>query len=394
MLKDKKIILGISGGIAAYKCPELARHWVREGAEIEVVMTRAAMEFVTLLTMETICGRKVHHALFPKEIFSAALHIDLVDWCDVLFIAPATANIIAKMRHGIADDLLSTICQAGWRKTIVAPAMNVNMWDNPATQENVSVLKKRGYMIIEPDKGDLACGDTGVGRLPDTDVLDYWLRYYITPKKKLLHKHIIITAGRTDEPLDPVRIFTNRSSARMGFALAQQAFFRGGRVTLIAGPNNLRSLPGITSISVETAQQMADAVNQRIADADVLIAAAAVSDYRPAKKHAQKIKKSPQTYTISMVTNPDILGEARAKNARAVLVGFALETENALENASEKLKSKQLDLIAVNHASAMAADSNALTLLYKNGRVKKLKKKQKAEAAEELLNEVERLVQR
>jgi phosphopantothenoylcysteine decarboxylase/phosphopantothenate--cysteine ligase len=392
MLTGKKVLLGISGGIAAYKCPELVRHWVRAGAEVEVAMTRSAREFVTPLTLETVSGRRVHQTLFPQDEFSATLHIDLVDWCDVLFIAPATANIIAKIRYGIADDLLSTICLAGWRKTVIAPAMNPNMWDNPTTQENLLVLKERGYLIIQPDTGDLACGYSGAGRLPDTKILDYWLRYYLTPKKKLLNKHILITAGRTEEPMDPVRIFTNRASARMGFALAQQAFFRGARVTLIAGPNTMPLLPGITYIPVETAQQMADEVMRHVMDADMVIAAAAVSDYRPEKVHAQKIKKGEMSHRVDMVANPDILTQIRTKNAKALLVGFALETENALENAREKLQAKQLDAIAVNHADAMSSESNELTLLFKDGSLKELKKRPKEESAGELLNGIERLL--
>jgi phosphopantothenoylcysteine decarboxylase/phosphopantothenate--cysteine ligase len=392
ILKGKKILLGVSGGIAAYKCPELLRSLVTAGSEVEVVLTKSAKEFVTPLTLETVSGQRVHQHLFPEDSFSAAIHIDLADWCDVLLIAPATANILAKIRAGIGDDLLTTICLAGWRKTVLAPAMNSNMWFNPATQENLKVLQERGYFVIAPDEGDLACGYSGIGRLPDVDILHYWLRYYLTPKANLEDKKVLITAGRTEESIDRVRILTNRSSAKMGFALAEQAFFRGASVTLIAGPNTLPILPGITYIPVTTAQEMADEVMHHIAGVDVVIAAAAVSDYRAKKIQEQKIKKSAEIYTLEMLANIDILASLHKKNPKALLAGFALETENALENAGEKLRKKHLDLIAVNLADALASDSTHLKLMFKDGTIKELPRTSKSAAADEILNEIERLV--
>lgn len=392
MLKGKKIVLGITGGIAAYKCPALIRNLVNAGAEVEVVVTNSALEFVTPLTLETVSGRRVHRYLFPKDRYAATVHIDLADWADVVVIAPATANFIAKMRAGAGDDLLSTICLAAWSKTIIAPSMNPNMWMNPATQENLSALEKRGYLLIQPDKGDLACGYTGVGRLPDNEVIQFWIQYYLTQKKALVNKRILITAGRTEEPLDPVRILTNRSSAKMGFALAEHAFFKGAGVTLIAGPNALPHIPGIQYHCVASALEMAAMVNRYIGNSDIVIAAAAVSDYRPAKTDKQKIKKSGDTHNLMLMSNPDILASLRKKNPKAFLMGFALETENALENAAKKLRQKKLDLIAVNPADALASENNRLSLLYKDGHIKELAVVTKREAACEIINEIERLI--
>ena len=237
--KDKKILIGMSGGIAAYKCADLVRQLVRSGADVEVIMTRAAQKFITPLTMETLIGKKIHTDLFPENEYSATVHIDLADWADVMMIVPATANIISKIKNGIGDDLLSTVCLAAWRKTVIAPAMNSNMWANPAVQSNLKELDKSGYIIVEPDEGDLACGYTGTGRLPDAPVLLYWLKYALVKKRDLTGKTVMVTAGRTEEEIDPVRIISNRSSGKMGFALASEAFFRGAKVKLVSGPNQL-----------------------------------------------------------------------------------------------------------------------------------------------------------
>ena len=271
-LKDKKIVLGISGGIAAYKAAELARRWVKAGAEVQVVMTDAAREFITPLTMETLVNRQVHTNLFPKDEFSATVHIDLAEWADLVIIAPATANFISKLRLGQGNDLLSTICLAAWRKTVVAPAMNSNMWVNPAVQENLQILEKRGYLIIEPSAGDLACGYTGIGRLPDPETIDFWLQSALHGDKKLKGKTVLITAGRTEEEIDPVRILTNRSSARMGFSLAEQALFTGAKVILISGPNELSPIPGVEYHSVVSAVEMEEEVAERVEEADIIIA--------------------------------------------------------------------------------------------------------------------------
>ena len=270
-LQGKKIVLGITGGIAAYKCAELVRSLTRQGAEVEVVMTAAAQKFITPLTMETLAGRKVHTELFPEKEFSATVHIDLADWADRILIAPATANVIGKLTNGLADDLLTAISLAGWRKTILAPAMNSNMWSNPAVQDNIKQLESRGYLVIPPDEGDLACGYQGAGRLPDIYVIEHWLEYALRAQKDLRHKTVLVTAGRTEEEIDPVRIVTNRSTGKMGFALAAEAFFRGAHVKLVAGPNNLNPLPGVDYFPVSSADEMYDAVFENLDDVDIVI---------------------------------------------------------------------------------------------------------------------------
>jgi phosphopantothenoylcysteine decarboxylase/phosphopantothenate--cysteine ligase len=395
-LKGKKIVLGITGGIAAYKTADLARRWIKAGAEIEVVMTEAAQEFITPLTMESLINRKVHTELFPKTEFSATIHIDLADWADVLFIAPATANIISKLCMGQGDDLLSTICLAGWRKTVIAPAMNSNMWTNPAVQENLKVLQKRGYLIIEPTAGDLACGYTGIGRLPDPDILDFWIRYALTKKKLLKGKTVLITGGRTEEEIDPVRILTNRSSGRMGFALAEQSLFHGARVILVSGPTNLTPLPAVEFVSVVSAQEMEEAVADNIEDADIVIASAAVSDYRAKEILFRKMKKEKKEKTLNLVQNPDILAGIGKLKGKRILVGFAVETDNEEANARAKMRAKNLDMIILNNpvenGAGFATDTNKVTILLPRKKASKLPLLTKSQVAEHIIIEVASLL--
>ncbi|MFC2088387.1 bifunctional phosphopantothenoylcysteine decarboxylase/phosphopantothenate--cysteine ligase CoaBC [Calditrichota bacterium] len=388
--KNKKILLGISGGIAAYKTAGLVREWIKAGAEVEIVMTKSAQEFITSLTMETLIGRQVHTHLFPKNQFSATIHVDLADWADVVIIAPATANIIGKIRQGIGDDLLSTICLAAHRNMVIAPAMNSNMWLNPAVQENIRILEDRGYLIIPPDSGDLACGYTGQGRLPDSWVLNHWLSFKLQGNKSLAGKNVIVTAGRTEEPFDPARIITNRSSAKMGFALAKEAFYRGANVVLISGPNNLATPNGIKYITINTAAEMYKAVEKNWKETDVFISAAAVSDYRPKTQLKQKMKKSAADFNINFVANPDILALFAKKKEKRTLIGFAVETENERDNALTKMKKKKLDMIVVNNplkkGSGFSTDTNQVTIYKKDGQELKLPLLQKDEVAAKILD--------
>ena len=395
-LKGKKIVLGITGGIAAYKCAELVRRWVRNGAEVDVVMTQAAQEFITPLTMETLSNRKVHTSLFPEAEFSATVHIDLADRADVVIIAPATADFIAKISHGAGDDLLSTVCLAAWRKTILAPAMNSNMWANPAVQENLQILEKRGYLIIHPDTGDLACGYKGVGRLPDPYVIDHWLGYFLHPKTLLQGKTVLVTAGRTEEEIDPVRLITNRSSGKMGFALARQAFYNGARVILIAGPNEQNPLPGIEYHQVTTAEEMYEKVTETVDPADIVIANAAVSDYRSRDVFFRKVKKEKETMDLHLVANPDILAQLGVRKGKRILVGFALETDNEHANAKEKLRKKNLDLIVLNNptedGAAFGYDTNKVTIFKKRGKPLEIPVMSKDEVAEKIIQEIGTLI--
>jgi phosphopantothenoylcysteine decarboxylase/phosphopantothenate--cysteine ligase len=397
-LKDKKIILGVTGGIAAYKAAELARRWVKAGAEVEVVMTDAACEFITPLTFETLINRKVHTSLFPKNEFSATVHIDLADWADYVIVAPATANFISKIRLGQGNDLLSTICLAAWKKTIIAPAMNSNMWMNPAVQENLEILEKRGYLIIEPSAGDLACGYTGIGRLPDPEVIDYWLQSALQGNQKLKGKTVLITAGRTEEEIDPVRIITNRSSARMGFALAEQSFLSGAKVILISGPNNLNPLPGVDYHSVVSAVEMEQEVAERIEEADIIIASAAVADYRSKEVLFRKMKKGKKDYSLAMVQNPDILAGIGKMKGKRIVVGFAIETDNEEENAKAKMKSKNLDMIVLNNpgepGAGFASDTNKVTIFAPRKKAIKLPLMSKSEVASRIVEEIVKLVKK
>jgi phosphopantothenoylcysteine decarboxylase / phosphopantothenate---cysteine ligase len=391
-IKGKKILLGISGGIAAYKAAFLVREWVRNGADVEIIMTQSAKEFITPLTFETLIGKKIHITLFPENEFSATVHIDLADWADVVIIAPATANTIAKICHGIGDDLLTTVCLAAYKKLVVAPAMNSNMWENPVVQQNVELLQKRGVVIIPPDSGDLACGYTGTGRLQDSWYINHWLSFKLEKTKNLKGKKVLITAGRTEEEIDPARIITNRSSAKMGFSLAVEAFYRGAKVVLISGPNALNIPPGVDYFQIKTAAEMLNSVQANWDKTDIFIAAAAVADYRPETQFDQKVKKESITNNIKLVANPDILATVSKKKGKCILVGFAVETENEKVNALKKLKAKNLDLIVVNNPkdneSAFGAETNKVTIINKKGEDKSLPLLDKDEVAKIIFDQL------
>jgi phosphopantothenoylcysteine decarboxylase/phosphopantothenate--cysteine ligase len=395
-LQGKKILLGITGGIAAYKCAELARLWMKDGAVIRVIMTAAAREFITPLTIETLTGNPVYTEMFSVRLLDKTIHISLADWADILVIAPATANIIAKIRVGSGDDLLSTVALAAWCKTVITPAMNSNMWENPAVQENVKTLKDRGYFIINPDEGDLACGYTGTGRMADIQVIDYWIQYLLSPKTVLKDKTVLITAGRTEEEIDPVRILTNRSSGKMGFALAREAHYRGAQVILISGPNNLFIPPGIEYFHVISAQEMEKCVLNHFKRADIIISTAAVTDYRSKKRELHKIKKERDKLTLDLIANPDILYGLSKSKMNKILVGFALETENVENNALLKMCDKSLDMIVVNNpfekGAAFSEDTNRVTIYSKKNKKLELPLLQKSEVAAKILDEIEKII--
>ncbi|MCX8012556.1 MAG: bifunctional phosphopantothenoylcysteine decarboxylase/phosphopantothenate--cysteine ligase CoaBC, partial [Desulfobacterota bacterium] len=352
-LKNKNIVLGVTGGIAAYKVPELVRKLRRAEANVQVIMTKNAQEFITPLTFQTVSQMPVITEMFHPFTTAEVLHISLADKADLVVIAPATANIIAKIAMGIADDFLSTLVLATKAPVLLAPAMNVNMFTNPATQENIEILKKRGFSFVGPDRGELACGWEGKGRMTEVDEIFQFIKTTLTPKD-LSGKKILVTSGPTREPLDPVRFITNRSSGKMGYALAQAASNRGAEVTLVTGPTHL-SPPPVKIISVETAVQMHQETIRLYFSMDVVIMAAAVADYRPEDFSCQKLKKREEKISVSLVKNPDILAEMGKNKGDTFLVGFAAETENLLSNAKKKLKEKNVDLIIANDVTQSGA---------------------------------------
>ncbi len=362
-----RVLLGVSGGIAAYKACELVRLLTRRGHEVRVMMTAGAVEFVTPLTLQTLSGHPVRSELFAPGEESQISHIELADWADVVVLAPATANLIASLAQGLANDLVTTVCLATRAAVLVAPAMNVNMLQHPATQANLATLQERGVQRIGPDRGDLACGWTGEGRMVDPEVIVAATERLMRPAV-LAEEAVLITAGPTEEPLDPVRVLSNRSSGKMGFALADEAAKRGAEVILIAGPVSLPTPIGVRRIDVRTAEEMRSAVFAEFEHATVVIKTAAVADYRAADTVDQKIKReSADTLEIKLVRNPDILREISAAKGERTVVGFAAETENVLANARDKLKRKGCDLIVVNDVSradiGFDVDQNEVTIV-------------------------------
>lgn len=366
MLAGKTIALGVTGGIAAYKSAELVRLLVKEGAIVRVIMTKNAQEFITPLTLQTLSGNPVATDTFDLTQESEIGHIRLADTADVLLIAPATADIIAKLAHGIADDLLSTVLLATKAKVLIAPAMNVHMYAHPIVQENMRKLLGLGYGFVEPAEGFLACGYEGKGRLANPEDIVEEARAVVT-KKDLRGEHIIVTAGPNAEPIDPVRFITNRSTGKMGFAMARVAWRRGAEVTLVSGPTSLDAPRGVRFCPVRTALQMQQAILEQYPAATMIVSAAAVADYRPAQVAPQKIKKTGGNFSIELTRNPDILGELSQHKGNRLFVGFATETENVLENAARKLRTKHLDLIVANdvtqEGAGFAYDTNIVTII-------------------------------
>jgi len=396
-----RITLGVTGGVAAYKAAELARRLQQEGFSVQVVMTRSAREFITPLTFAALTGQKVITELFaadsggPPNLDSAIEHIAVAQRTDLLLVAPATAETLAKFARGLADDFLSTLYLAATAPVVVAPAMNVNMWQHAATQENVAMLRARGVRIVEPGEGYLACGMTGAGRLAEIDEILAAVREALQLKHDLEGETLLVTAGPTCEDLDPVRYLTNRSSGKMGYAVAEAAARRGARVILISGPTALAAPEGVERVGVRTAEEMHRAVLEKFPACTAAVFAAAVADYRPAEKLAQKMKRGKAPLMISLEPTPDILADvARQKGAR-VLVGFAAETEHLAENARKKLAAKNADLIVANDVSAPGAgfdqETNIVTLYARDERESALPQMSKFEVAQRILDEVLRL---
>jgi len=395
MLKKKKIVLGITGSIAAYKAAELTRALIKEGAQVKVVMTKSATEFITPLTMQTLSQNQVYLDTFvPAEKYDMA-HIALADFADAFIIAPATGNIIGKIAAGVADDLLSTTIMAAGKPVLICPAMNNKMLTNPIVQDNLSKLQEHGYFIMESAVGELACKTQGSGRLAEiTDIIEE-IKSLLTPKD-FLNEKVLITAGPTQEPLDPVRFITNLSSGKMGYALATAARRRGAEVTLISGPTFLSPPKVEKIINVRTAREMHKAVMENYKKAKIIIKAAAVADYRPKEISGQKLKKTKESLTVEMKTNPDIIEEIGKNKEGRIVVGFAMETQNLLANAREKLKKKNMDLIVANdvckEGAGFQSDTNIVTIIDKKGKTETLKKMTKLEAADEILNRVKILL--
>ena len=368
--KSKRIVLGVTGGIACYKAVEVVRLLVKEGFAVQVIMTRGATEFVTPLTFQTLSGRPVATETFSLTQESEIGHINMADWADLFVIAPATANALGKIAAGIADDLLTTVVMATQAPLLIAPAMNIHMWENPILQENVRKLRRFGYHVMAPEEGYLACGYDGKGRLPEaTSILEEIKK--ILKKKDLTGEKIMITAGPSREPLDPVRYLSNRSSGKMGYALARAALRRGAEVVLISGPTALEPPTGVRFIPVITAADMRQAALEIFPWCTAVIMAAAVADYRPVDVADQKIKRGKGPIEVRFEPNPDILRELGAKKDGKVLVGFAAETEALTTNAKKKLREKNLDIIVANDVTAVGSgfdgDTNMATILDRCG---------------------------
>ncbi len=366
------VVLGISGGIAAYKAPDLVRRLRERGADVQIVTTASAEEFVTSTALQAVSGRPIRSNLWDKEAEAAMSHIELARWADVVLIAPATAEVMARIVSGGAPDLLTTICLATEAPIALAPAMNHVMWSNQATQANRDVLEKRGIHILGPGIGSQACGETGAGRMlePDAIAAAVFSLTGVQVDGLLKGRKVVITAGPTREAIDPVRYITNRSSGKMGYAIASAAAAQGADVVLISGPVNLAEPPGIQVIKIETAQQMYEATHNVISDADIFIAAAAVADYRPASVVEQKIKKKDEAMRLELVRCPDILASVAALPTALFTVGFAAETDRVIEYARGKLEKKKLDLIIANRVGdncGFDRDDNTATALWQNG---------------------------
>ncbi len=392
-IKNKNIILGVAGGIAAYKSVELLRLLVKQGARVRVAMTSSACKFVGPLTFEALSGQKVCTDLFEGDDASIQ-HIKWADDADAVIIAPATANIIGKFANGIADDALSTLILAVTAPVLICPAMNTHMYENRAVQRNIDILEGDGYHIMEPGSGELACGTSGPGRMPEPEIILDRLICCLTPKD-YKGKKVLVTAGPTREKIDPVRFISNPSSGKMGYAVARAAEHRGADVILVSGPVDIMPPLNVKVIHTESAKEMAASVLEHFKHSDVVIKTAAVSDYRTKKVAKQKIKKTKTAMSLDLQKNMDILKELGKKKKSQVLVGFAAETQDLKKNAEKKLKAKNLDIIAGNLVgspnSGFGTDTNRVTLFLKGGNVKKLPEMEKDEVADILLDQVKKI---
>lgn len=392
MLQGKTVVLGVTGGIAAYKMPNLASALVKLGCNVQVLMTQNATQFITAVTFETLTGNKALVDTFDRNFSFQVEHIAVADQADLVMIAPATANVIAKLAHGLADDMLTTTVLACNCPKIVVPAMNTKMYENPVTQDNLNTLCRYGWEVVEPASGYLACGAVGKGKLPEPEVLLQVILHDLAHEKDMVGKKVLVTAGPTQEALDPVRYLTNHSSGKMGYAIAQAAARRGAQVTLVSGPVALKRLPYVETVDVVSAQEMFEAVAVRAAEQDILIKAAAVADYRPMMVAEDKMKKSDDALSIPLERTQDILGWlGQHRRPGQFLCGFSMETQNMVENSRKKLEKKQVDMIAANNLKVEGAgfgvDTNLLTLITKDG-LDELPLVTKEEAADLLLDRI------
>ena len=395
MLKGKTVILGVTGSIAAYKAANLASMLKKQHADVQVIMTKNATQFMNPITFESLTGNKCLVDTFDRNFQFQVEHVALAKRADLAIVAPATANIMAKLAHGLADDMLTTTLLACRCPKLIAPAMNTRMYENPVTQDNMDILRKYGFRIIEPAVGHLACGDTGAGKLPPETLLLECILDEIAMEKDMKGLHVLITAGPTMEAIDPVRFISNHSTGKMGYALARVCRRRGAEVTLVSGKTNLEAPYGVTLVPVTSAQDMFEAVSSRSKEQDMIIKAAAVADYRPVTVAENKIKKSPGDMSIALERTTDILawlGEHRREGQ--VLCGFAMETEHMVEHAKEKLTRKHVDMIAANNVKVAGAgfgtDTNVVTLITEGG-VEELAKMSKEEVASRIVDALLRI---
>ena len=389
-LENKNILLGVCGGIAAYKVVDVASRLKKLGANVKVIMTKNATEFVSARTFQEITKNPVSVEMFGEVQNYNVEHIALASFADLVLIAPATANFIAKMSHGLADDMLTTTILATTAPIFICPSMNKNMLENPATQENLKILQSRGVKIIDSAEGELACGVTGKGRLPEpADIANEVVKFFAV-EKNLLGKKILVTAGGTVEAIDPVRYIGNRSSGRMGFEIAKAAKNHGAEVILIAGKTEIEPPTDLKFIKVESVEQMRESVLQEFNSVDAVIMSAAVADYKVKNVSAQKIKKSDETLTLELVKNPDILKELGKLKTSQILVGFAAETENLIDYANKKLVEKNLDFVVANDVTMVGAGfnvpTNIVSIIYRGGKVENFSKMSKAELAEKIIS--------
>jgi len=394
------VVLGVGGGIAAYKAAELARALAQRGASVQVVMTAAAQEFVKPLTFAALTGKKVITGMFSsatgdETLSSAVEHISVAEANSLLVVAPATANLLAKFAHGIADDFLTTLYLAFTGRVLLAPAMNTHMWQHPATVANLEILRMRGNAVVEPEEGPLACGMIGAGRLADPETIAEAAMRLIVQSKDLEGETVLVTAGPTQEPLDPVRYISNRSSGKMGYALAEAAAARGANVVLVSGPTHLARPNGVKLIKVTTAVEMRDAVIENLECATIIIKAAAVADYHLARIPEQKVKKTAARLSLDLDPTPDILAEVGRKKGDRLLVGFAAETERLVEESRRKLKSKNCDMVVGNLVSqegvGFDSDTNEVVLVMSTGETVELPRASKREIADQILDEIIKL---
>ena len=396
-LENKNILIGVTGGIAAYKVVEVASRLKKLGANVKVVMTKSATEFVSPRTFQEITKNAVCVEMFGDAANFNVAHISLANFADLILVAPATANFLAKAAHGIADDLLTTTILAATAPKIFAPSMNTNMLENPATQENLKILEKRGIKILDAAEGELACGISGKGRLPEPEQICEEILKFFSTKKILSGKKILVTAGGTLEPIDPVRYIGNRSSGKMGFEIAKAAENLGAEVILICGNSQLEPPKNLKFIKVESALEMREKVLSEFDSADAVIMSAAVADYRVKNISPQKIKKSEENLTLELVKNPDILKELGTLKTKQILIGFAAETENLIDYAKKKLVEKNLDFIVANNVTVKGAgfgtDTNIASIISRSGEIENFSLMSKAELAEKIISELTKILQ-